>query len=412
MKACIFAALECASFYAIASGLEKERKHIRLRKLILCLLWYLLYFAVSTCFQFPAEFSFFGYIVIFIGIKWLFGEDFLHTLAVAIISSIITAVIEFLMICIVSMIIPADDEAGVYEMIVTIGTFLIVIVITRLKIHKVLDIMEKRDFSYVVVGILSLMIFAPMLLLKTVSKLESWDYIYIVVCIVVMWFLVVKVQKYKLESKIRHEYMDAYQDVITQIRRRQHKIKNQINTAYSMFRIYDTYDELVANQKEYLARIVDYELPNDAIALEEPSVIALIYEKINEAVEREIHVETSFRCSMADSRISDMVWVDIIGTLLDNAIEALEDFDGARKIWLTICKKDKNKISVQVRNTYRKLTVTETGRFFELGYSTKGDGRGVGLYNIKRIVDKNKGEIIAASEETEAGYAIRIEIIV
>ncbi len=408
----ICVALECVSIYMVAIGLEKERRSVNIGKMIGCILSYMIYFEISSHFHFPSEFSFVGYLFIFAGIKWMFKEDMLHTLAVTVISSLITTVVEFLLICIVSMIIPAGDEAGVYEIIVTTSTFLVIIVLTRFKLHKVLDIMEKRDFSYAVVGILSLMIFAPPLLLKAVSKLDSWDYIYIAVCIVVMWFLVVKVQKYKLESKIRHEYMDAYQDVITQIRRRQHKIKNQINTAYSMFRIYDTYDELVANQKEYLTRIVDYELPNDAITLEEPSVVALIYEKLNEAAEREIRVETSFRCSMADSRISDIVWVDVIGTLLDNAIEALEDYDGKRKIWLTICKKDKNKISVQVRNTYRKLTVSETSRFFELGYSTKGEGRGVGLYNIKRIADKNKGEIFAVSEETEVGYAICIEIVI
>lgn len=317
-----------------------------------------------------------------------------------------------MIICLSPVIIKADNEAGIYEIVITVSTFLICTFISRLKINKMLDFITKWDFSYIIVFMLSMMIFAPTLLLRVAQKMDAWDYLYVAICIGVMWFLVARVQKYKLESRIRHEYMESYQDVITQIRRRQHKIKNQINTAYSMFRIYDTYDELVANQKEYLARIVDYELPNDAIALEEPSVVALIYEKLNEAVEREIHVETSFRCSMADSRISDIVWVDIIGTLLDNAIEALEDYDGERKIWLAINKTDRNKISVQVRNTYRRLTVAETGRFFELGYSTKGEGRGVGLYNIKRIVDKNKGEIIAASEEAGDGYAIRIEIII
>ena len=38
-------------------------------------------------------------------------------------------------------------------------------------------------------------------------------------------------------------------------------------------------------------------MPNDAITLEEPSVIALIYEKINEAVERGIQMQTTI-CQM------------------------------------------------------------------------------------------------------------------
>ena len=31
---------------------------------------------------------------------------------------------------------------------------------------------------------------------------------------------------------------------------------------------------------------------------------------------------------------------------------------------------------------------------FKMGYTTKGEGRGYGLYNVKKIVDKHKGKIV------------------
>ena len=34
-----------------------------------------------------------------------------------------------------------------------------------------------------------------------------------------------------------------------------------------------------------------------------------------------------------------------------------------------------------------------------MGYSTKGEGRGYGLYNVKNIVDKYRGKIQLSLEE-------------
>lgn len=272
--------------------------------------------------------------------------------------------------------------------------------------------MGKWDSTYAAVAILSLMIFVPEGALRFVRRLNVADYIYLALCILMMWLLIIKVQGYKLESKIRRQYFESYNDVIVQIRRRQHKIKNQINAAYSMFHIYNTYDELVAYQKEYLSHILDYELPNDAIILEVPSITALIYEKINEALEQNIQVKTSFTCSMTNSVVSDIVWVDLIGTLFDNATEALNDYDEPKIIWLEIGQADKNKIFVRISNTFWERSVNEIHRFFEMGYSTKGDERGIGLYNVKKVVDKHNGMITARNAERDNNNVITFEITI
>ena len=52
-------------------------------------------------------------------------------------------------------------------------------------------------------------------------------------------------------------------------------------------------------------------------------VVALLYQKINEAIENGIQVITDFSCSMVRRNVSDVIWVQILGTLLDNAIESL-----------------------------------------------------------------------------------------
>lgn len=409
----ICAALECASIFEITVGLERGRKKTSFLNIFICVAVYMVYFAVTMHFQLSGAFAAFGYGVMFVCIKYLYREGFLRSLAITVLSAVFIAIIELLILFVVSTVIQSDEEhMGAFEFLVTVGAFIISYLLSKSSINKVLFAMEKWDSTYAIVAMLSLMVFAPEISFRFVRYLNVADYIYLVFCILMMWLLIIKVQGYKLESKIRRQYFEAYSDVIVQIRRRQHKIKNQINTAYSMFRIYNTYDELVANQKEYLSHLLDYELPNDAITLEVPSIIALIYEKINEALEQNIQIKTSFTCSMSNSAVSDIVWVDLIGTLFDNAIEALNDYDGPRKIWLEIGQTDNNKIFVRVSNTFWERSVKEIHCFFEMGYSTKGNERGIGLYNVKKIINKYNGQIIAINAERDNDNVITFEITI
>lgn len=405
--------LECASIAIIAGGLEKGRRSAKVRELLIYLAVYLVFFAVGGYFNLGMQISAASYILLFIYLKLAYKEEIVHTLAVTVLSAVFTGIIEILLAYVIGLGIVRDaQEAGAYVAAVTGTTFVSALGLSRVNLYRILDVLEKWDFTYAAVCILSLMIFAPLAVVKAIASLDIQEYVYIAVCIVVMWLLVMKVQQYKIDAKIRRQYYEAYKDVLIQIRRRQHKIKNQINAAYSMFRIYDTYDELVEKQKQYLAKILHYELPNDAIVLEEPSVIALIYEKINEAAECGIQMHTSFSCSIAGSRVADMTWVDLIGTLFDNAIEALAEYDGEKRIWFEIGYAGKNRISMKITNTFHKLSFHEINQFFELGYSTKGNGRGVGLYNVKQIVHKNRGEISAMSMEKDGLPVLVVEITI
>ena len=71
------------------------------------------------------------------------------------------------------------------------------IFLPQLKLNRLLGVFDKKDFLFSVVAILSFVIFAPLVLFKIIQKLNVADYIYIVICIVVMWFLVSKIQKTK-----------------------------------------------------------------------------------------------------------------------------------------------------------------------------------------------------------------------
>lgn len=395
--------MEWVGTVLVVNAFGDERHRFDFKKTLVYLIANILFYAIYWCFSLPSYCSFIGYFLLFGYIYWIYREKFIRCFAILVISLMIIGLVELVSMQLLSRFLPNEKELGIMEFVACILFVILCAFLSKIHLHKILSLLDKWELSYALVAILSLTIFTLVIAFRILKKLVVTEYIYVTVCILVMWLLVSKIQKTKLENRIRKKYLDSFTDIINQIRRRQHKVKNQFNTAFSLYRLYDTYDELVEKQKEYLGRLWDYELPTDAIVLEEPIIVALLYEKINEAIERGIEVETVFSCSMLNRNVSDVIWVQILGTLLDNAIEALDIYDGNKKMWIEI-KEDfheKDRISICVTNTFKKMKQCEIERFFEFGYSTKGHNRGVGLYDVKQLVYKNKGNLVVNNKRDD-----------
>ena len=89
-----------------------------------------------------------------------------------------------------------------------------------------------------------------------------------------------------------------------------------------------------------------------------------------------------------------------IGILLDNAIEAAIECE---KSWikLTFIQKENFVLLVFINSC-----VERTPQIFEKGFSTKGDNRGLGLYNLKEIV--NKYHTISLDTKADKGEFIQV----
>lgn len=224
--------------------------------------------------------------------------------------------------------------------------------------------------------------------LRITLQLDLIDYIYISMAVLLMWVLSVRLLKYRYEEKIRKKYFEAFCSVIDQIRRRQHKFRNQMDAVYSMHKLYGDYKMLVEAQREYLGKLEDYEMPADVLVLENPIIIAHVYEKIMEAQEAGIHIKMKLSCELSDCGVKDIHMIEIIGTLLDNAIQDMVENGKTKFLRLEIKREDG--ISIQVANPHEKLKISELKKMFDKGVSSKGEGRGIGLYNVKQLAKKYK----------------------
>ena len=60
--------------------------------------------------------------------------------------------------------------------------------------------------------------------------------------------------------------------------------------------------------------------------------------------------------------------------------------------------KYENGIIVRVANPHRKMKNQEIQQMFEDGYSTKGEGRGIGLYHVRKLVQKYKIDLAVENQ--------------
>lgn len=269
---------------------------------------------------------------------------------------------------------------------------------------------NRKEVLYIAVVIFSLILMLTTIMdYHMTLELELGDYVYIIACVLLLWVLGLQLMKYRYEERIRKKYFEAFKSVMDQMKRRQHKFRNQMDTIYSLHQLYEDYDTLVQEQRNYLGKLVDYEMPTDVLILENPILIAHVYEKITEAQELGLRIQMRLSCSLANCMIEDIHMVEIIGTLLDNAIQDMLETGKKRYLFLEV--KEENGPVIRVGNPHEKVSIGEIKKMFENGYSTKGEGRGIGLYHVRKLVKRYKIELMVENQMIDGKNYICFSVI-
>ena len=127
------------------------------------------------------------------------------------------------------------------------------------------------------------------------------------------------------------------------------------------------------------------------MSIDNKVIAGFIYSKFKLAKLKKITLNVAINAKLNNIPIEEYEIIEVLGILIDNAIEASFYKE---VIYLEINKNDDN-LEILVRNAYEYISNTQFSKMFELGYSTKSkNSRGYGLYNVKNIVQGNKGNIL------------------
>lgn len=181
-------------------------------------------------------------------------------------------------------------------------------------------------------------------------------------------------------------YASTFEEAIAAIRMRQHEFDNHINAIRSMqYTIHDM-EKLIAEQNKYCDKILNDNKFNKLLRLKtSPILIGYLYSKFTAASAENIQITYEIADISIDYvEISD--FIEIIGILFDNAVEALAT-QTEKKMEIRLIEED-GKVMLSMSNVSPHKTNSEIEQLFTYGYSTKGAGRGVGLYRLNSLIKK------------------------
>ena len=120
-----------------------------------------------------------------------------------------------------------------------------------------------------------------------------------------------------------------------------------------------------------------------------PGVYSLLTTKYHKAEENGIKINMSLLLDLNDLNMKIYEFTRILGILLDNAIDASNECN--EKTINIIFRDDPNKHRqlVIIENTYKDKNV-DTERIFQKGISGKENHTGLGLWEVRQILNKNK----------------------
>lgn len=110
-------------------------------------------------------------------------------------------------------------------------------------------------------------------------------------------------------------------------------------------------------------------------------ISAKLLEAQNEGVELHIEVERTTRLANMDT----LDFITILSILLDNAIEATQLADRPSLVLAIFKEKDMDIVIVENSIVEDKIDISN---IFDRDFSSKGEGRGIGLANVHSILDK------------------------
>ena len=215
------------------------------------------------------------------------------------------------------------------------------------------------------------------------------------------------------------EELSGTKYLVDSMRANNHDFTNKLHVILGLIQIgeYDKAVSYIENisiiQRETLSTVMH--------AVDNASFAALLIGKIARASECNVKfiLKEGIRFKSSEVAVPSEALVTIAGNLIDNALDAMNmnlNNDRPRELEFGVFTKPGTE--ADAGNGELLLTVRDTGcgipddikdRIFEKGFSTKGTGRGVGMYHTKQLVESLGGTISFVSEQ-DVGTSFMVQL--
>ena len=193
--------------------------------------------------------------------------------------------------------------------------------------------------------------------------------------------------------------IEAQEDLNITLRAQRHDFLNHLQVVYSLIEMKE-YKE--AN--DYIERVYgSIASVGRVLRTANPAINALLQVKLGVCEKAGIQVKLDIRSPWKDLSIPGWEMCKILGNLLDNAIDALQEVSD-RHLTLTLTE-DLKAFRFSVKNSGPMIPLKLQGSIFQPGITTKAAGHGMGLYIVRRTLQEWGGDIRLVSDARETEFA-------
>ncbi len=205
--------------------------------------------------------------------------------------------------------------------------------------------------------------------------------------------------------KIKKEFLAFTEDfegtkfLVDSMRANNHDFTNKLHVILGLIQIgqYDKAVSYIQNisiiQRETISKVMN--------SIENPSFAALIVGKIARSSECNVKFILNEGSCLKNEDISipSEALVTITGNLIDNALDSMnkDTSKNEKELSLGIYTRP-GELLIIVKDTGTGIPEEIKEKIFENGFSTKGEGRGIGLYHVKQLVSSLGGTITVESQ--------------
>ncbi|MCB2295585.1 GHKL domain-containing protein [Clostridium algoriphilum] len=356
-----------------------------------------------------------SYSSVILSIKFIYKRRLLKTTLEFIIFSCINFVIQASLIAFMSIIGFAYAGEFIWRITLLLLELSIVLIIIRSNfvknVRKFIELESKILFYFII----NLGLYA------VCSKL-IWEYnkniilnnlvVYILIVSfmlllnIFLYYYIVKISEDKKVAELQNRYNPILVDIVEEIRRKQHDFRNQLNTINAIVEITSEKEVKHELKKFMLSLKCSNNTIEDILYIDNIIVKAIIYNKLCEADRLNIKLVFHVTNNSLESSLSDYEISGILNNLLDNAFDAVTTGINDKVVILNIRTEGTSNI-VEVKNSGITVNPSNIQNIFKRGFSTKkGNLRGYGLYNIKKIVEKTGNNVQLLFEDNYTIFKI------
>ncbi|MBW6410749.1 GHKL domain-containing protein [Clostridium weizhouense] len=229
----------------------------------------------------------------------------------------------------------------------------------------------------------------------------------LVISQILIYSYLIKLVKEKEKLKLSNEYNVVINEIVEEIKRRQHDFVNYKNTIKGIVEVLDEKEIKPAIIKYIKGEDVSDNNINNLIYIDNFIIKSIIYRNICRAKQYNINLKYEIQNNVLDDILNYHEISNLLSNLLNNAFdEVIQNGCNKKNIEIKIFTV-MNESHLIIKNQVTNPNNIDISKIFKKGYSTKDhDKRGYGLYNVQEIVNSHKGHIKINIESDEIIFDI------